>query len=321
MGEQVSSRASRWPWVVRAVAGLAVVVVGWVLVTAWAPVVHGHPAYPLLLGLTLVGAAVALWRARRPRTLRGGWRLAGRVVLVALAVSWVAAMGWLRPFAAVQPALAAMGSDADVTVTETATSIVLAPTTPVGASGGPGIFFQPGARVDARAYAAVLRPLALAGHPVVIAKQPLGIAFLALPAFDAVRSDHPEVTRWVVGGHSLGGTVAVIQADDTDADPTAPAVGLLLYASYPAGDVSRSLTTAVESVSGSLDGLATPAKISASRPELPPGAMFTVIDGGTHAQFGSYGLQPGDGTATISDEEARRLISAASLRFVESLRP
>ena len=72
---------------------------------------------------------------------------------------------------------------------------------------------------------------------MVIAKQPLGIAFLALPAFGAARSGHPEVTRWVVGGHSLGGTVAVIQADDSDADPTAPAVGLLLYASYPAGDV------------------------------------------------------------------------------------
>jgi len=85
--------------------------------------------------------------------------------------------------------------------------------------------------------------------------------------------------------------------------------------------VRGSLTTAVESVSGSLDGLATPAKISASRPDLPPGATFTVIDGGTHAQFGSYGLQPGDGTATIGEKEARRLISAASLRFLDSLRP
>ena len=191
-----------------------------------------------------------------PRARPGRWRLLGRVVLVVLSVAWVGAMVWLRPFGAVQPALAAMRSDADVTVTETATRIVLAPT-----AAGPsevGVFFQPGARVDARAYAAVLRPLAQAGHPVVIAKQPLGIAFLALSAFDAARTDQPQVARWVVGGHSLGGTVAVIQADDADTDPTAPAVGLLLYASYPAGDVRASLTTAVESVSGSRDGLATP---------------------------------------------------------------
>ena len=46
-----------------------------------------------------------------------------------------------------------------------------------------------------------------------------------------------------------------------------------------------------------------------------------MVEGGTHAQFGAYGIQPGDGTATISDDEARRLISAASLGFVGSLRP
>ena len=281
--------------------------------------VHGNPAYPVLLALTVLGALGALWRARRPRARPGGWRLVGRGLLLVLAVGWVAAMVWLRPFAAVQPALAAMRSDAAVTVTESATRIVLAPTGSTGAASEVGVFFQPGARVDARAYAAVLRPLAEAGHPVVIAKQPLGIAFLALSAFDGARSARPDVSRWVVGGHSLGGTVAVIQADGADADRVAPAVGLLLYASYPAGDVRGSLTTAVESVSGSKDGLATPAKIDASRVDLPADATFTVIEGGSHAQFGAYGPQPGDGIPTITDEQARTLISEASLRFVDSL--
>lgn len=317
MSEQDTDRAGRWSWVVRTVAVLALAAVGWVLLTAWAPVVHGHPAYPVLLGLTVVAALGALWRAGRPRARAGRWRLLGRVVLVVLAVFWVGAMVWLRPFAAVQPALAALRSDADVTVTETATRIVLAPAT-AGAS-EVGVFFQPGARVDARAYAAVLRPLAQAGHAVVIVKQPLGIAFLALSAFDGARTDQPQVARWVVGGHSLGGTVAVVQADDADSDPLSPAVGLLLYASYPAGDVRESLTTTVQSVSGSRDGLATPAKIDASRAHLPADTTFTVIEGGTHAQFGAYGLQPGDGTATISDREARTRISWASLRFVQSL--
>ncbi len=315
--EPDSSAATRWQWVVRGVALLALGAVAWVCLTAWAPVVHGHPAYPVLLALTAIGALVALWRARRPRARPGTWRLVGRGLLVVLAAAWVAAMVWLRPFGAEQPALAAMRSDASVAVTESATRIVLAPAS--GPASEVGVFFQPGARVDARAYAAVLRPLAEAGHPVVIAKQPLGIAFLALPAFDAARSAQPEVQRWVVGGHSLGGTVATISADAADADRSAPAVGLLLYASYPAGDVRGSLTTAVESVSGTKDGLATPAKIAASRADLPTDATFTVIDGASHAQFGAYGAQPGDGIPTISDEQARTLISEASLRFVDSL--
>jgi hypothetical protein len=317
MTESRNTVATRWQWVARAVALLALVAVAWVCLTAWAPVVHGNPAYPVLLGLTALGAVAALWRARRPRARPGTWRLVGRGLLLVLAVGWVAAMVWLRPFAAVQPALAAMRSDASVEVTESATRIVLAPAT--GPASEVGVFFQPGARVDARAYAAVLRPLAEAGHPVVIAKQPLGIAFLALSAFDDARSAQPGVQRWVVGGHSLGGTVAAIQADDTDADRSAPAVGLLLYASYPAGDVRGSLTAAVESVSGTKDGLATPAKIQASRVDLPADATFTAIDGASHAQFGSYGAQPGDGIPTISNDQARTLISSASLRFVDSL--
>nr|WP_246256043.1 alpha/beta hydrolase [Isoptericola halotolerans] len=211
-----------------------------------------------------------------------------------------------------------MRSDDAVTVTETATRVVLAP---AGEASGTAVFFQPGARVDPRAYAAVLRPLAEAGHPVVVAKQPLGIGFLALGAFDAARGAHPEVEQWVVGGHSLGGTVAAIQADDADDAATAPAVGLLLYASYPADDVSRSLTATVASVSGTRDRLATPADIEASRADLPPGTDFTVVEGASHAQFGDYGPQPGDGVATISDDDARAQITAASLRFLAGLTP
>ncbi len=229
-----------------------------------------------------------------------------------LGLVWVGAMWWLRPFSAVEPALAAMQSDATVTVTESATDVVL---TPTSGADEVGVLFQPGAKVEARAYAAVLRPLAEAGHRVVIVKQPLSIAFLALGAYDSARSAYPEVQRWVVAGHSLGGTVAAIEADSSGAD------GLLLYASYPASDMSTTLDAAVLSVSASLDGLATPADIDASKANLPPTATFTVIEGAVHAYFGDYGPQPGDGTPTISHDDARTQISAASVEFVDGLAP
>jgi hypothetical protein len=294
----------------------AVLVVLWVCVTAWGGVVHGHPAYAALLGLTLVGCGLVAWLIVRRRTRRGGaWRLIGRIALVVLGAGWIALIAWLRPHSAVEPALAAMHSDAEVTITETATAIVM---TPADAE-TTGVFFQPGALVDPRAYAAVLRPLAEQGRTVVIAKQPLGIAFLALGAFDDARAANPEVTGWVVGGHSLGGTVAAIQADGADGDTTSPSVGLLFFASYPASDISSSLTIPVESISGSRDGLATPNKIDASRPELPADAIFTVIEGASHAQFGDYGPQDGDNTPAISHDDARRQISTASVHFVDSV--
>ena len=119
-------------------------------------------------------------------------------------------------------------SDSSVTVTEDATRIVLAPT---GTEPSTGVFFQPGAKVDARAYAAVLRPLAEDGRLVVIAKQPLSLAFLATGAFASTRPAYPAITRWVVGGHSLGGVVAASDAAAHDEEATAPVVGLLLFAS------------------------------------------------------------------------------------------
>lgn len=301
-------------WFARVVAGAALVVVGWACLTSWGAVVHGHPAYAVLLVLT---AAVAVWslvRSTRPAPERSTLRTVVRALVLVGGLVWVAAMWWLRPFTAVEPALAAMGSDSRVTVTESLTEVVLEPASG-GDRSGAALLFQPGAKVEARAYAAVLRPLAEAGHTVVIVKQPLSIAFLSLGAFATQVEARPEVATWIVGGHSLGGTVAAIEADDGDA------AGLLLYASYPASDISATLTSSVLSISGSDDGLATPADIEASRADLPADAEFLEIDGAVHAFFGDYGPQPGDGTPTISHDDARRQISGASVAFAASLTP
>ncbi|MFI9489783.1 alpha/beta hydrolase [Promicromonospora sp. NPDC052451] len=316
----------RLTWAARTVAAGGLAVVAWACLTAGGAVLHGHPAYAVLLTLTVLGCALVLVRGLRSRPARTGRAVVPggapgvvvRAALLLVGVVWIAAVAWLRPFAATAPALAAMADDDRVTVTESATRVVLAP---AGDADGTAVFFRPGAKVEARAYAAVLRPLAEAGHPVVIAKQPFAVAFLAGGAFDDARAHVPGADRWVVGGHSLGGVVASSDADDADkADGTAaPVVGLLLYASYPAQDLSGSLTAAVESVSASRDGLATPAKIDASRANLPPGSTFTVVDGAVHAFFGDHGPQPGDGTPAITHDQARTRISAASTRFVDDL--
>ena len=299
-------------------AATAVAVVAWVCLTEWPGVIHGHPAYLALLALTLLASLVVAWRARRRLPRRTGWRRAMGPVLFILGVGWLVGIAWLRPLSAVEPALTAMHSDATVTVTESPTRIVLAPTS---APDDTAVFFQPGALVDPRAYAAVLRPVAEAGHAVIITKPPLGIAFLNVGAFDAARADHPDIQRWVLGGHSLGGVVAAMEADNADGDATAPATGLFFYASYPAGDISGSLTSAVLSISGSRDGLSGPERVDASRADLPAGARFVVIDGAVHAFFGDYGTQPGDGIPTISHDEARRQISQATVDFVENATP
>ena len=303
-------------WVVRVIATAGILVVAWACLTGWGAIVHGYPLYAVLLLATVLGSAFTGSRTLRLQPRRAGWRRVTRIVLILASIGWIGLMAWLRPFTAAGPALAAMMSNAKVTVAESPTQIVM---TPTGSASHTGVFFQPGAKVDARAYAAVLRPLAESGYTVIIPKQPLGIDFLSIFTFDATKPAHPAITRWVLGGHSLGGTVAAMQADSADNDSTAPVVGLFLYASYPITDISTSLTAKVLSLSATNDGLATPDKIEASKPTLPAGSTFTAIDGCVHAFFGDYGPQPGDGTPAISHDDARTQISRDTVNFVSNL--
>ena len=301
-------------WVSRAAAVGAAGMVVWVFATAGSAVIHGHPLYPALLGITAAAAVGSLLVSDKREPRQGVWRIVLRALGAAGALAWVLVLAWLRPFPATGPALGAMVSDAAVTVTETATRIVMEP---AERTAEVGVLFYPGARVDARAYAAHLRPVAESGRTVIIVKEPLGIAFGSTGDLESVVAARGG--QWVVGGHSLGGTVAAMEAGvpvPTDVEPAV--VGLLLWASHPAEDVS-SFGGAVASISGGNDGLATPAEIEASRADLPASTVFTPIAGAVHAQFGWYGVQPGDGAPKISDADARGQIVEASLAMLATL--
>jgi hypothetical protein len=289
--------------VLRVALALATLAVpAWVLGARGAAVLAGHPAHLLLLVALVVVGAGLLVRGRRPRP--GAWRRAGRAVGAAALVGVLAATVWLGPFAATAPATA---SGDRVEVVDTATAWELRPR---AAQRPTGLVFLPGARVDARAYLRLLRPLAEAGTLVVVVKPALQIALLASPS--AVMDDRPQVARWVLGGHSLGGAAAAFAVDDPRV------VGLVLWAAYPADDLSGSDLT-VLSVSGDRDGLATPAEIDAARPLLPPTTRRVVVSGGTHAFFGDYGEQPGDGEPGVTREAAQSRIVLATAAFLFDL--
>jgi hypothetical protein len=228
--------------------------------------------------------------------MKAAGRNIGRKILLGVGLLIVlAALGFVAWAQLVPPpmaeATAALTSDAAVTVTTDRWLTF----TPTGAAPTTGFVFYPGGRVDARAYAPAGRELAAAGYLVVIAPMPLHLAVFAPNAAAAVIAAHPEIGCWEVGGHSLGGAMAASYA------AVNPVGGLVLWAAYPAASADLSAAElAVVSISASGDGLATPAKIAASRPLLPPDTTWVVIAGGNHAQFGWYGPQAGDGAATIS---------------------
>jgi predicted alpha/beta-hydrolase family hydrolase len=287
----------------------------------------GHPALPTLLaaavglGIFWTLILVRRWLFGRKQRRSGDisiWQLVRGIAGMLTVLGFVAALMWLSPFPR-QPdrektvpangptATAPAGSRA----AEDTTSITLAP----AGTATTGLVFYPGARVDAHAYQDLLRPLAAAGHLVVILKAPLGVSLLDPNQARATMDRHPEIVTWAVGGHSLGGVSAsAFAASNPDV------AALLLFASYPAANMADAHGLSVLCISGSNDGLSTPDKIAASRSLLPPKTTYATVVGGVHAFFGDYGEQPGDGKPGISRKGAQQQIVAESLRFMDRLR-
>jgi hypothetical protein len=245
-------------------------------------------------------------------------RIALGVPALVICLGVTIALAWARPFPAAPVAVAAMRSEADVQVSDRLTwyEMKKVARNSKGEAIEPtvGLVFVPGARVDPRAYANILRPVAQAGYLVAVVKPPYNLALPNSTQPDAVIENHPEIRYWAVGGHSLGGVAASSYADDH------PMTGLLLYASYPASELARNdlLTT---SISGSADELATPGDIAEAKPRLPEATRYVVVEGGVHAFFGDYGEQPGDGTPTISRQDAQSQIQKATIALLASLTP
>lgn len=179
-----------------------------------------------------------------------------------------------------------------------------------------GLILYPGGRVDYRAYAPHARAIASNGFTVIIVPMPLNFAFFGINRAADVITAFPEMTRWAIGGHSLGGAMAAefISADPTRVD------GLVLWASYPSGNNDLSSTNlSVLSVFAENDGLATLEDIADSEARLPAHTTFVEITGGNHAGFGWYGDQNGDGMATISRSAQQAVIVQATSAFLETL--
>ena len=235
--------------------------------------------------------------------------------LATLALVLLLAMGgfviWASQAATPMPqAWAALQSDQAVTVADEQW-LTFAPVTDAPTQ---GLIFYPGGKVDPRAYAPAAHGLAQEGFLVVIVPMPLNLAVLAPGRAADVIAAHGEIDDWSIAGHSLGGSMA---ANFVRKNPAA-VDRVIFWAAYPADGDSMATRTEliVGSIYGTLDGLATPEKIDASRPLLPATTEFVPIDGGNHAQFGWYGDQDGDNAATISREEQQAQIIAATLALL-----
>lgn len=161
-----------------------------------------------------------------------------------------------------------------------------------------GFIFYPGGKVEYTAYTPLMKACASEGILCALVEMPFNLAVLDVNAADGIQEMYPEIEKWYIGGHSLGGSMAASYlADHTDAYD-----GLILLGSYSTADLSDT-DLSVLSIYGSEDRVMNQEKYSSNKSNLPNDLKEFVIEGGCHAYFGMYGAQDGDGTPTITNED------------------
>ena len=161
-----------------------------------------------------------------------------------------------------------------------------------------GFIFYPGGKVESTAYQPLMAACAQQGILCVLVEMPFNLAVLDINAADGIQEQYPEIEKWYIGGHSLGGSMAASYLSEHIADYD----GLILLGSYSTADLSETGLD-VLSVYGSEDQVMNRDQYEENKANLPGDFTEVVIEGGCHAYFGMYGAQEGDGKPAISNEQ------------------
>ena len=195
----------------------------------------------------------------------------------------------------------------------------------------PGIVFYPGGLVDPHAYMNMFKTLVTEHErPVMIIKAQANLAIINSQKASSILQNSNISNRWIIGGHSLGGSVACMDIFNNPNTFKA----LFLLASYSVDDLSE-INIPIISITGSNDLVLNKEAFDENASNLPTGitinspedipdsetigtTIYYEIEGANHAQFGDYGNQNGDGTASIDSKRQQELVIESLLRFFES---
>lgn len=228
-----------------------------------------------------------------------------------------AASKYLYPAKDVDPAV--LKSDGRVVVAEAAEFWSFVPAQDAKPT---AILFFPGGGVDPMAYAPLARAAAAEGASVYLVRLPAALNTpdrhrqTAIAQGRLVMNAATDIERWVVAGHSMGGSIA---ARFVHEDPKKFAGLILIGTTHPRDFDLSGFTGPVTKVDATEDGVARPAQSEANKRLLPPTTKWVRVEGGNHAQFGSYGAQLRDGKATISREEQQQLTCAVMVEIVRQV--
>jgi pimeloyl-ACP methyl ester carboxylesterase len=145
---------------------------------------------------------------------------------------------------------------------------------------------------------------------------PFNIAVFRPNVAAKIVAAHPEIRRWAIGGHSVGGAMAA-QFTHTHSESID---GLAIWASYPPGNADLSgLAIPALSIYGSREITVTDESVAERKHLLPPDTRYVRIEGGDHHQFGSYVIDPGEHRATLDRAAQHEQIVQETLALLKQV--
>jgi len=173
------------------------------------------------------------------------------------------------------------------------------------------LLFYPWAKVDPEAYIYKLWNIALAHRLTVIIDKPL----FGLQIFGINNADSVTGENLIIAWHSLWWAMA---CEYTKNHPERIKALILMWA-YCNSDISALTWLRTLSFAASQDGLISLEEMKTYTKYFPTGHIFSILTWATHAQYGNYGLQDGDGISTISDDTVLQQISDEIGLFLDTI--
>ena len=240
--------------------------------------------------------------------LKQNWKnfIMGILILLVLLITGGYAVIKYRTYEAMPEAVSLIETDG---VQEEDDYYVIEPEEPTG-----NVVFYQGGLVETEAYLPLAQAISEQGFRVFVPSMPLNLAILKTNAFAEIYEENPSNLEWWIGGHSLGGTSALLYADEQPAQLK----GAFLLGAYPSDETDLTDTDLeILSLYAENDGVINQDKYQSSQSLLPENTVYHVISGGNHSNFGHYGFQNGDGESSISREEQQQAVAEQFKQMTE----
>jgi pimeloyl-ACP methyl ester carboxylesterase len=176
------------------------------------------------------------------------------------------------------------------------------------------LIFFPGALVETKAYVPLCRKIADNNIQVYLIKMPWRMASRGYNLPKKLKLFADTTKTYILAGHSLGAKMA---AQFVYENPKLIDKLTLIGTTHPRDISLVDSTIPIMKIYGSNDGVADENTMIKNKSKLPSTTKFIKINGANHSQFGYYGFQFGDNSATIGREQQQAETLQHIVKFVK----